>query len=71
VRVARERLGPKEVEIGFAADHANSRMVLPGVFNGVFQRGQRRAVEVLEGVLRVDGYGGGGSGGGKGRRRSK
>jgi len=64
IRITREKLG-REAEIGFAADHANSKMVLPGIFNGVFKKGQRKAVECLEEVKKAEMD----SGGGKGKKR--
>lgn len=50
VRVTRERCG-KDAEVGFAAEHANSQMVLPEMFNRVFRQGERRAAGALEKVL--------------------
>jgi GNAT superfamily N-acetyltransferase len=49
VRVARER-GGKDVLVGFADDHANSKRVLWDMFNGVFRKQQERAVKMLEDV---------------------
>jgi hypothetical protein len=51
VRLARER-GGRDVKVGFARDHANSTMLLWEMFNGVFRRQQKRAVEVLDEVDR-------------------
>jgi GNAT superfamily N-acetyltransferase len=51
VKLAREK-GGKDVKIGFAKDHANSRMVVPEMFNGGFRRGQEKAVALLEKVER-------------------
>lgn len=50
VRVTRERCG-KDAEVGFAAEHANSQMVLPEMFNRTFRKGERRAAGALEKVL--------------------
>ncbi|KAF7512158.1 hypothetical protein GJ744_002320 [Endocarpon pusillum] len=62
----------------FAADHANSARVLPGLFNAGFEARERRAREMLERVVNVEmdlksssndnGNGNGGKGG-RGRRR--
>jgi hypothetical protein len=50
VKVTREKLG-KDSEIGFAAEHANSRMILPGIFNGGFRKIERKAAKALEAVV--------------------
>lgn len=50
VRITRERCG-KDAEVGFAAEHANSQMVLPEMFNRTFRQGERRAAGALEKVL--------------------
>ncbi|ROW09794.1 hypothetical protein VMCG_02622 [Cytospora schulzeri] len=50
VRVTREKCG-KDAEVGFAAEHANSKMVLPEMFNRTFRKGERRAALALEKVL--------------------
>ncbi|KAF4977444.1 hypothetical protein FZEAL_6008 [Fusarium zealandicum] len=50
VRVTRERCG-KDAEIGFAQEHANSAMLLPGIFNAPFRRDEVRATKALGGVL--------------------
>ncbi|ROW05136.1 hypothetical protein VSDG_00002 [Cytospora chrysosperma] len=50
VRVTRERCG-KDAEVGFAAEHANSKMILPEMFNRTFRKGERRAALALEKVL--------------------
>lgn len=50
VRVARERCG-REAAVGFARGHANSAVVLPGLFNGGFRGRERRAGEALKAVL--------------------
>lgn len=47
VRVTRERCG-RDAEVGFAAEHANSRMVLPEMFNKTFRNGERKAAGALE-----------------------
>lgn len=49
VRITRENLG-RDAEIGFAADHANSKMLLPDIFNGPFKRDQRKSIKMLEEV---------------------
>lgn len=50
VRVTKERCG-RDAEVGFAKEHANSRMVLPEMYNGVFRKREMRAARALEGVL--------------------
>lgn len=50
VRVTRERCG-RDAEVGFAAEHANSRMVLPEMFNKPFRNGERKAAGALERVV--------------------
>ncbi|KUI54768.1 hypothetical protein VP1G_02171 [Cytospora mali] len=50
VRVTREKCG-KDAGIGFAAEHANSKMLLPEMFNRTFRKGERRAALALEKVL--------------------
>lgn len=61
VKVARENYG-SDVQVGFATDHANSKMVLWEMFNERFRREQEMAVKLLEEVARgVDGE--------KGRKR--
>ncbi|KAM5348134.1 hypothetical protein ACJ41O_007958 [Fusarium nematophilum] len=50
VRVTKERCG-KDAEIGFAQEHANSAMLLPGIFNAPFRRDELRATMALDGVL--------------------
>jgi hypothetical protein len=47
VRVTRERCG-RDAEVGFAAEHANSQMVLPEMFNKPFRKGERKAAGALE-----------------------
>jgi len=49
-RVTRDRLG-NSADIGFAAEHANSKMILPGVFNGGFRKREARAAKTLETVV--------------------
>ena len=53
VRITREKLG-NSAEIGFAAEHANSEMVLPELFNGGFRRREMRAAKTLESVVSGD-----------------
>jgi hypothetical protein len=50
VRISQQRCG-RDVEVGFAMEHANSKRVLPELFNGVFRKGEMRAARALEGVL--------------------
>ncbi|KAI8633421.1 hypothetical protein F5Y19DRAFT_300241 [Xylariaceae sp. FL1651] len=50
VRVTRERCG-RDAEVGFAAEHANSTMVLSEPFNKPFRRSERKAAKSLEKVL--------------------
>ena len=50
VKVTREKLG-NSAEIGFAAEHANSKMVLPSVFNGGFRKKEARAAKALDAVV--------------------
>lgn len=50
VAVTREKLG-NSAEIGFAAEHANSKMVLPDFFNGSFKKREARAARALEKVV--------------------
>lgn len=50
VAVTREKLG-NSAEIGFAAEHANSKMVLPNFFNGSFKKREARAARALEKVV--------------------
>jgi GNAT superfamily N-acetyltransferase len=50
VRVTREKLG-NSAEIGFAAEHANSKMVLPELFNGGFRKREVKAARALEAVV--------------------
>jgi hypothetical protein len=49
VRVTREKCG-KEAEVGFAADHANSKMVLPSIFNAGFRKREQAAIKLLSSV---------------------
>ncbi len=50
VRVTREKLG-NSAEIGFAAQHANSKMILPAIFNGGFRKREVKAAKALENVI--------------------
>lgn len=50
VRITRESCG-KDAEVGFAADHANSKTVLPEIFNGVFRKREQKAIRMLEELL--------------------
>lgn len=50
VRVTRRELGAS-AEIGFAAEHANSGMVLPELFNGGFRKREAKAAKLLESVV--------------------
>jgi hypothetical protein len=50
VRLTREKLG-NAAEIGFAAEHANSVMVLPEMFNRGFRKREVRAARALEAVV--------------------
>lgn len=49
VRITRERLG-KDAEVGFAADHANSKVILPSLFNGGFRKREQMAIKLLKEV---------------------
>jgi len=50
VEVSREKLG-NSAEVGFAREHANSKMVLPTWLNGGFRKAERRAAGALEKVV--------------------
>jgi hypothetical protein len=50
VRITREKLG-NSAEIGFAAEHANSKKVLPDFFNSTFKKREARAARALEKVV--------------------
>ncbi|RDW69339.1 hypothetical protein BP6252_08359 [Coleophoma cylindrospora] len=50
VKVSREKLG-NSAEVGFAAEHANSTMLLAEMYNGVFRRGEMKAAMALDRVL--------------------
>lgn len=50
VRITRERCG-RDAEVGFAAEHANSSLILPEMFNRTFRKGERKAAGALEKVL--------------------
>lgn len=55
VRVTREKLG-NSAEVGFAAEHANSKLLLPDMFNGGFKKREAKAARSLEKVVEeVDG----------------
>ncbi|KAH8602076.1 hypothetical protein B0O99DRAFT_128994 [Bisporella sp. PMI_857] len=49
VKLTRDRLG-NSAEIGFAAQHANSKMILPEMFNGGFRKTERQAARALDAV---------------------
>lgn len=51
VRLTRKRLG-NAAEIGFATEHANSRMVLPEMFNQSFRMQEMRAIRSLDAVVK-------------------
>jgi len=53
VRVTREKLG-NSAGIGFAAEHANSKMVLPEMFNRGFRKREMKAAKALEAVVEGD-----------------
>lgn len=61
VRIARERAG-NSVEIGFAAEHANSHFPLPELFIKRFRKNERMAASVLDEVLNGKGLDRRGSG---------
>lgn len=50
VKVTREKLG-NSAEIGFAAEHAHAKMVLPELFNGRFRRREAKAAKALDAVV--------------------
>jgi GNAT superfamily N-acetyltransferase len=50
IRIVKDRCG-KDAEVGFAQEHANSTMLLPAVFNGVFRRDEVHAAKTLEKAL--------------------
>ncbi|KAE9371377.1 hypothetical protein N431DRAFT_410028 [Stipitochalara longipes BDJ] len=50
VKITREKLG-NSAEIGFAAEHANSKMILPETFNASFRKREARAAKALETVV--------------------
>ncbi len=50
VRVTRERCG-KDAIIGFAQEHANSKMVVPEMYNGPFRKAERVAAQTLNKIL--------------------
>lgn len=49
IKVTRERCG-KDAELGFGVDHANSKRILPKVFNNGFRRSEEKAIRMLEEV---------------------
>jgi ribosomal protein S18 acetylase RimI-like enzyme len=50
VKATREKLG-NSAEVTFAAEHANSRMILPELFNEVFRRREAKAARALMSVV--------------------
>ena len=50
VRLTKEKCG-RDAEIGFAKEHANSTMLLPSMFNGVFRRDEIRATKALDAAV--------------------
>ncbi len=50
VKIARKRFG-KDVLVEFEKEHANSKMVLPGLLNGLFERKERKGREMLRDVV--------------------
>ncbi|EPE28500.1 hypothetical protein GLAREA_09621 [Glarea lozoyensis ATCC 20868] len=50
VKSTREKLGGS-AEVGFAREHANSKMVVPEIFNGGFRKREARAARALEKVV--------------------
>lgn len=50
VRITKEKCG-KDAEVGFAKEHANSTMLLPGMFNQAFRRDEVRATRTLDDAL--------------------
>jgi hypothetical protein len=50
VKLTREKLGGG-AEVGFAREHANSKMVVPDIFNGGFRKREARAARALEKVV--------------------
>jgi hypothetical protein len=49
IKVTREKLG-NDAEVGFAADHANSTLLLPSIFNSIFKTREQKAIKMLEDV---------------------
>jgi ribosomal protein S18 acetylase RimI-like enzyme len=49
IKLTKERLGGS-AEVGFAKEHANSKMVVPEIFNGAFRKREARAAKGLERV---------------------
>jgi ribosomal protein S18 acetylase RimI-like enzyme len=50
VEITREKMG-NGVEVGFAKEHANSKMILPGWLNSGFRKSERRAAGALDKVV--------------------
>lgn len=50
VRFTKEKCG-RDAEVGFAKEHANSVMILPDMFNGVFRRDEVRAAKALDAAV--------------------
>lgn len=50
IRVSREKLG-NSAKIGFATEHANSKMIMPAMFNGGFKAREAKAAKALEKTL--------------------
>ncbi|TWU76615.1 hypothetical protein ED733_008158 [Metarhizium rileyi] len=50
VRLARDRCG-KDAQVGFALEHANSTMLLPGIFNKAFRKDEVCAAKALEAAV--------------------
>jgi len=50
VNITREKLG-NSAEIGFAAEHANSKMILPELFNSSFRKREAKAAKALDTVM--------------------
>jgi len=52
IRISREKLG-NSAKIGFAAEHANSKMVMPEILNGGFRKREAKAAKALEKTLQI------------------
>lgn len=50
VRLTKEKCG-RDAEVGFAKEHANSTMLLPSRFNGLFRRDEIRAAKALDAAV--------------------